>query len=472
MSTFKITQSVKSANLFLIPSADGCNIDLTPFGEVNNWKCVDDPKNSSDDDATYNYNNTANLKHDLYGLPNHTTETGTINYVQVFARAKSHIFAQHSEGIYKILITDNACGDIYKSDDKDLTTSYGMHNKVWVDNPRTASAFTWDDIDNLQVGVECDSPEITGAGEILTIRPIAAGDVTQLISSGDTPNWKCVDDVTKDDGATVVKMFYNVYPGYDETLYDLYNLTNHTTEIGSISKVVVFAWVFAQDSYGGKAVTVMKIGGNTYYGTNPVQNERTWKLISTEYVENPATSSSWTWDNIDDLQAGIKLNEPFEVAGYTLCTQVYVAIHHVEDVSPEIRTTQEYVKVNYSPPDAECTMDKPETIGVGYDQKIKMFNFWSGTRAVYGLSRNNKPMVMRGTIYSDTACDTIQCVQTMADEGEDVTISGLGGALWNGVYKIRSFGWKHISECPEVYDWILELEDVRYCSECGDGTYD
>ncbi|GAG19686.1 unnamed protein product, partial [marine sediment metagenome] len=57
-------------------------------------------------------------------------------------------------------------------------------------------------------------------------------------------------------------------------------------------------------------------------------------------------------------------------------------------------------------------------------------------------------------------------------DGADITISGLSNSLWNGVYKIRSFGWKKVSDNPLCYDWILDLEDTRYCVECGDGTYD
>lgn len=464
MGTFTIIQPRASADLYLSPSANGCNIDLTPVGEAANWECVDDDRITPDEDATYVYSSSpTDLEYDLYELPNHTTETGVINYTQVFARARSSPLSQHEDGIYKILATENACGDIYKSNDINLTTSYSTHNTVWAVNPRTATTWTWADIDNLQIGLECNSPEVNNVVEILTLRPTAAGDVTQLIPAGDAPNWKCVDDVTKDDMTTVVKTIYGVYPGYDTTFYDLYNLTNHTTETGSISKIVVFAWVYAYDSRNGQAVTAIKIGGNTYYGTNPEQNNYCWKLISTEYALNPDTSAAWTWTNIDDLQGGVRLVEPYEIDGYDVCTQVYVAVYHTEQISPQIRTTQCYAKINYTPPDTECTLSKPEEISVNHSMNIKMLNFWNGTREVYSLNRSGKSMVLTGSEYQSDTCDSacpcehITCMRDMGKDGSTITISGLR-SLFNGDFKIRSFGWKHISEKPEYYEWILELE--------------
>jgi len=459
MGTFTISQSQSSANLFLIPSADGCNIDLTPVGEANNWECVDDAISSADDDTTYVESHSTNTKYDLYALPNHTTETGTINYVQLFGRAKSQGYAQHQDGIFKLIITDDACGNIYKSDDIDLTTSYANCSKVWILNPRTSIAFTWNDIDNIQAGLECDSPEVSGANEILTIRPNAAGDVTQLTPAGDTPNWKCVDDITKDDMSTVVKILYG-----ESAEYDLYNLTNHTTESGPISKIVVFAWVYIYDAGLVDIKTVIKTGGSTFYDEQTPAADNTWILMSTEYAVNPDSAIAWTWGDIDALQAGIYLNPPtVNPDSFVACTQVYVAVHHTEDVSPEIRTTQVYAKVNYTPPATTCTLNKPEEISVDHSENVKMLNFWNGTREVYGLNRSNKSMVLNGSEYQTDSCnkacpcERITCVRNMGKDGSPITITGLR-ALFNNTYRIRSFGWRHISDKPEYYEWILELE--------------
>ena len=71
MGTFTIAQIKPSADLFLYPNADGCNIDFTPVGATNNWECVDDNRIIPDEDATYNYSASVNLKHDLYRANDH-----------------------------------------------------------------------------------------------------------------------------------------------------------------------------------------------------------------------------------------------------------------------------------------------------------------------------------------------------------------------------------------------------------------
>lgn len=49
----------------------------------------------------------------------------------------------------------------------------------------------------------------------------------------------------------------------------------------------------------------------------------------------------------------------------------------------------------------------------------------------------------------------------MGLNGGDITISGFSFSPFNGDYKIKSFGWNLISNCPETYEWILELEDTE-----------
>jgi len=58
------------------------------------------------------------------------------------------------------------------------------------------------------------------------------------------------------------------------------------------------------------------------------------------------------------------------------------------------------------------------------------------------------------------ACAQIICVRNMTRDGTVVTISGLNPTYFNGEYRINSFGWNKISEKPENYDWILELESA------------
>jgi hypothetical protein len=92
-----------------------------------------------------------------------------------------------------------------------------------------------------------------------------------------------------------------------------------------------------------------------------------------------------------------------------------------------------------------------------------MLNFWNGSREVYDIGRNGKSMVLSGceysgdTQHSTTPCERIECIKEMGKNGGIVTIEDLG-ALYDGEYRIRSFGWTMRSKSPAVYDWILELE--------------
>jgi len=458
MGTFTMVQQQSSNDLFLIPEANGCNIDFTPVGEANNWECVDDPRDMPDNDITYVYSSASLAKYDLYELPNHTTETGTINYVQVYARGKSQEFAQHEDGIYKILLTDNACVNIFKSDDVDLAAStYKTYNKVWTANERTGDAFTWDEIDDLEIGVECSSPSVTRAPTILTIRPSAC-DTCGLAPSvgGRNDQWELVDDEVQDGYDTYI------YATEDQTKESLFALDD-TAKTGVISNVAIFACINPDtkpdDHYGR---TLIKTHGTQYYGDAEYVPATSWTWISTNYFDNPNTTNAWTWAEIDALCAGIELTS---IAGNLCsCTSLYVVISYTPaNSNPEIRTTQSFLKVNYTPPEVTCTMDKPEEISIDHEQNIKMMNFWDGSREVYGLSRSKRTMAMRGKLYSETACTTIECVRDMGISGEDITLSDLGSNNFDKVVKIRSFGWKKISKKPLAYEWILECEFTKCC---------
>jgi len=99
MGTFTINQIKVGKNLYLYPNDHGCNIDLTPEGDAKNCECVDDLRLNPDEDSTYVYSSATDLNYDLYELPDHTTETGTINYEHIYAKAKSHSCPLSPDGI-------------------------------------------------------------------------------------------------------------------------------------------------------------------------------------------------------------------------------------------------------------------------------------------------------------------------------------------------------------------------------------
>jgi len=160
--------------------------------------------------------------------------------------------------------------------------------------------------------------------DILTIRPNAPGDATSLLPNPGTgeANWEDVDESTPDEDSTYV------YNQGDTPIYDLYNLTDHTTEGGSINSVTVYTRCRATLANIG-ARLIIKTEGSIYeYPTNT-----TWWLLTTSYENysyqwntNPNTGAAWTWAQIDALQAGPELDN---VAKQTSrCTQVYVEVDY------------------------------------------------------------------------------------------------------------------------------------------------
>jgi len=450
MGTFTIRQTRDKENLYLYPNVNGCNIDFTPFGEVNNFECVDDIRVIPDDDVTYVYSNATDLEYDLYELPNHTIETGTINYVQVYARAKSHSYAQHPDGIYKIILTDNACSNIYKSNDIDLITGYRTYNNVWTENPRTAAAWTWNDIDNLEIGNECSSPTIPGASLVLVIRP--TGDShTELHPYPSGANFSKIDEAIFDSSDLV-------YADGSSWHRDAYDATNHTTESGTITKIIQFYYSKNWALGISHAQGIINTHDTLYYGIdNTLINE--WVLYSDEWESNPSTSMAWTWAEVDALKLGLRMRTSGVGGSYEAdCAMLYTLVYYTENINPQIRTTQCYAKVNYTPEPSECTLQKPEQLSVNHAQNIKMLNFWSENRAVYGISRANKTLVMTGTQYDTNADVIMECVRMMGENGSPISLSGVGSKVFDTEYRIASFGCIKISEKPLAYQWILECE--------------
>lgn len=422
-----------------------------------NWEDVDDPIDAPDYDETYVYTDTGVVSHDWYRCED-LTIAGTVNWIKVHAIAKSHIYSPHPNATYKIRISDDDCSNEYESDNKQLVTVYRDYNYTWNTNPRTGLAWTVEEVNDLQIGVECGSPSLSSdTTEILY--PDSAGDLTQLNPFGIADNWDCVDESPPDDDITYV------YGTAGSTLTDLYNLDDSSIDVGAtIKKIVVFARCRKKYGTGNMyAFIEMKTGGVTT-SSPQITLDSIWTNYSIEYINNPVTGLAWTVADLNALQAGITLVAPG--TGYPACTQVYVVVYYNNNVNAEMRTTQMYVEVNLNLLDATCYLPVPEEISTNHDQNIKIMNFWSGNRAVYGLSRSGRTTVMTGKVWDGfntstptyTACEAMLCVREMAEYGETITITNSGAWIWNNDYRIISFGWKKISEAPEVYDWYLEIE--------------
>ena len=111
------------------------------------WDKVDEA--TPDDNTTRVYiDQTASILTDLFNLPAHSG-VGTINSVVIYARA-----AAETNAIGKLRIMHKTHGTLYQSSEVSLTTSWTTYSTTHTTNPNTSSAWTWAEIDALQVGAK------------------------------------------------------------------------------------------------------------------------------------------------------------------------------------------------------------------------------------------------------------------------------------------------------------------------------
>ena len=146
----------------------------------------------------------------------------------------------------------------------------------------------------------------------LILRPDGVGTYSQLTPYGDTPNWKCVDDITPDNDSTYVAE-------NTDTGVDTYEMEDHTAETGAITNVRVY--IRAKKVGGdGSARCAIRPAGIVYYGS--VSINFAWNDYYYDWATNPG-GGSWTWTHIDNLQAGVELTY---IAGAPRCTQVWIVV--------------------------------------------------------------------------------------------------------------------------------------------------
>jgi hypothetical protein len=92
---------------------------------------------------------------DLYNIPNHTSEAGAINKITVYRRCNGDSGGNNQD---KVAIKTG--GTVYYGTTHYEGNNWQTFNDVWALNPKTGVAWTWDDIDALQVGVSLRSDEM------------------------------------------------------------------------------------------------------------------------------------------------------------------------------------------------------------------------------------------------------------------------------------------------------------------------
>lgn len=132
----------------LRPNAVGDSEDFIPSEKGNdNYEMVDEE--SKDNDSTYNsHGGGTSHQYDLYGVQDHSVGAGVINKITVYAWARE----TEANAFLRLLVKSGTTQDA--GDTESLTTSYALKSHEWAINPDTGAAWTWAEIDAIQIGVE------------------------------------------------------------------------------------------------------------------------------------------------------------------------------------------------------------------------------------------------------------------------------------------------------------------------------
>ncbi len=134
----------------LRPSAAGdeCNISYQSGAACpNHYQNVDEV--TPDEDTTeVRGMSDYNWGRDLYNLPA-SSGTGTINKITVYARC----WTEGTPARTSLKIACKTEGTAYEGTEKTISTSWVTYSQEWAVNPDTSSAWTWTQIDALQIGI-------------------------------------------------------------------------------------------------------------------------------------------------------------------------------------------------------------------------------------------------------------------------------------------------------------------------------
>ncbi len=147
--TQTVSQTIRNVmSQTLRPDGAGSSTDFTAVGDSPNWRCVDET--SADGDATYVRSiDYIFYRKDLYTIQDHSG-SGAIKRVTVWIRSRASTTFLGSSTVKTVIRTYSTN---YLGNAVTLTTSYTDYSTIYATNPNTGSAWTWPEIDSLQIGL-------------------------------------------------------------------------------------------------------------------------------------------------------------------------------------------------------------------------------------------------------------------------------------------------------------------------------
>lgn len=166
----------------------------------------------------------------------------------------------------------------------------------------------------------------------VTLRPAGVGGSSTNDAVGDTPNWKCVDDVTSDSDTTYVSCPTNT------SRIDLYTIdSNSIGASDTINSVTVYAVAYRTAGRASSGNIYMRIVENAITTEGGANNlGASYATFSTTWTTRPSDGGAFTKTDIDSLQIGFNIFSGLTNTCRT--TQVYVIIDYTPAAGTSIKT--------------------------------------------------------------------------------------------------------------------------------------
>ena len=146
---------------------------------------------------------------------------------------------------------------------------------------------------------------------------MGSGSMANLVSSGCSSNYQCVDEVTADESTSYVGRWANSYRT------DVYTLEDPASPTGTISSVAVYNRVLKTKNNGNVMPTLYT--GSTEYNGTAQSLTGSYADYSRQWTVNPNTGVAWTWSDISGLEAGVRLRGQ-NGTWPAYCTQVWIEV--------------------------------------------------------------------------------------------------------------------------------------------------
>lgn len=262
--------------------------------------------------------------------------------------------------------------------------------------------------------------------------PVGCGDETQIPtqypSSGS--HWDKVDEQpTPDETNTYVST-----AGSSSSKRDLYDLADYAAANGKeqINGITVYFRFASSSTYAVTGKPVIKSEGVVYYGTTTTSSSTTFTTVSWDLAANPVTKDAWTWDEINDLQAGIEM-KGYSSSKAAVCTQVYVAVIYQScAISGEVPTGDLFIVT-------------PEKDYIG-DLLVKVY-----ITNVAELSKAYQYLNMKVYTASSIEAGKEPPYQVLSLQNGVVTFNVIGGTSVSYLVQLTGGSYGFVSDNPD--DW-------------------